>query len=124
MDREIEPSVFEGVLTIIFEVAAIMTKKSKGKNKRVKASSPGQIDTTVDAPSADEPDSDENLIYVGGNALYHEAKENGKYPTKSFKEFREQANLSLLSEKKVVGRRRGKDQEQNQWMIILRKFEI
>lgn len=124
MDREIEPSVFEGVLTIIFEVAAIMTKKRKGKNKRVKASSPGQIDTTVDAPSADEPDSDENLIYVGGNALYHEAKENGKYPTKSFKEFREQANLSLLSEKKVVGRRRGKDQEQNQWMIILRKFEI
>ena len=124
MDREIEPSVFEGVLTIIFEVAAIMTKKRKGKNKRVKASSPGQIDTTVDAPSADEPDSDENLIYVGGNALYHEAKENGKCPTKSFKEFREQANLSLLSEKKVVGRRRGKDQEQNQWMIVLRKFEI
>ena len=108
MDKEIEHSVFEGVLTIIFEVAAIMTKKRKGKSKRVKASSPDQIDKTVDAPSADKPESDENLIYVGGNALYHEVKENGKYPTKSFKEFREQANLSLLSEKKSRRKKKGK----------------
>lgn len=85
-----------------------MTKKRKGKSKRVKASSPDQIDKTVDAPSADKPESDENLIYVGGNALYHEVKENGKYPTKSFKEFREQANLSLLSEKKSRRKKKGK----------------
>ena len=125
MDRKIELSVFEGVLTTIFEMAAIMTKKRKGKSKRVKANSPDQKDNIVDVPSPDKPDSDVNLIYVGGNYLYHEGKQQGKHTTKSFQAFREQADLSLLSEKKVVGRRRGKDQEeQNQWMIVLRKFEI
>ena len=108
MDWEIELSIVERLLTNIFEMAAIMTKKRKGKSKRVKVNSPDQKDNTVDVPSADKPDSDENLIYVGGNPLYHEGKQHGKHPTKSFKAFREQADLSMLSEKKSRRKEKGK----------------
>lgn len=108
MDWEIELSIVERVLTTIFEMAAIMTKKRKGKSKRVKVNSPDQKDNTVDVPSADKSDSDENLIYVGGNPLYHEGKQHGKHPTKSFKAFREQADLSMLSEKKSRRKKKGK----------------
>ena len=108
MDWEIELSIVERVLTTIFEMAAIMTKKRKGKSKRVKVNSPDQKDNTVDVPSADKPDSDENLIYVGGNYLYHEGKQQGKHTTKSFQAFREQADLSMLAEKKSLRKKKGK----------------
>ena len=65
-------------------------------------------DNTVDVPCADKPDSDENLIYVGGNYLYHEGKQEDKHPTKSFKAFREEADLSMLSEKKSRRKKKGK----------------
>lgn len=112
MDWEIELSTVERVLTTIFEMAAIMTKKRKGKSKRVKVNSPDQKDNIVDIPNANKPnadksDSDENLIYVGGNPLYHEGKQHGKHPTKSFKAFREQADLSMLSEKKSRRKKQG-----------------
>ena len=74
----------------------------------MKVNSPDQKDINVDDPSADKSDSDENLIYVGGNPLYHEGEQHGKHPTKSFKAFREQADLSMLSEKKSRRKKKGK----------------
>ena len=66
----------------------------------MKVNSPNQTDNTVDVSSADQPESDENLIHIGGNHLYDEGKQHGKRPTKSFKAFREEADLSILSGKK------------------------
>ena len=76
----------------MYKVGAIMTKKRKGKTKKVKVASPGQSDNAVDIPCSDMPDSGENLIYVRGNYLYHESKVNKKHPAKIFKTFLDHAN--------------------------------
>ena len=76
----------------MYKVGAIMTKKRKGKTKKVKVASPDQSDNAVEIPCSDMPDSGENLIYVGGNCLYHESKVNKKHPAKIFKTFLDHAN--------------------------------
>ena len=79
MDWEIELSIVERLLTNIFEMAAIMTKKRKGKSKRVKVNSPDQKDNTVDVPSADKPESDENLIYSFDSQIYVDVRCNPQF---------------------------------------------
>ncbi len=108
MDWDIEFSIIERILTTIFEMGAVMTRKRKSKSKKVKITNTDPKDNTVDVPSADKPDSDDNLIYVGGNPLYHEEKKHKEYAPKSFKTFREDANLSVLVEKKNRGKKKSK----------------
>ena len=95
--------VFFEVVEVATMIGEVMTRKKRARKNQKRASKAvtqtknEPDDQVIDVEDKNAKDNDENLILVGGLAGWNEEVKPKTHPTKSFKQFREDADRAIAT---------------------------